>query len=36
LATSHPLPNTGRVVISGSPTSGWTLEDWDGIHNFAG
>jgi broad specificity phosphatase PhoE len=36
LATSHPLPNTGRVVISGNPETGWTLEDWDGIHNFGG
>jgi broad specificity phosphatase PhoE len=34
LATSHPLPNTGRIVISGNPGTGWTLEDWDGIRNF--
>jgi broad specificity phosphatase PhoE len=34
LRTSHPLPNTGRVVISGNPATGWTLEDWDGIRNF--
>lgn len=35
LLTSHPLPNTGRVVITGNPTSGWTLVDWDGIRDFA-
>ncbi len=34
LLTSHPLPNIGRVVISGNPMTGWTLEDWDGIRNF--
>lgn len=34
LATSHPLPNIGRVVISGNPINGWTLVDWDGIRNF--
>ncbi|ASL07728.1 hypothetical protein MINTM008_09590 [Mycobacterium intracellulare] len=36
LATSHPLPNVGRVVITGNPMTGWTLVDWDGIRNFAG
>ena len=36
LATSHPLPNVGRVVITGNPMTGWTLEDWDGIRNFTG
>ncbi|BBZ45685.1 histidine phosphatase family protein [Mycobacterium parmense] len=36
LATSHPLPNIGRVVITGNPMTGWTLEDWDGIRNFSG
>jgi broad specificity phosphatase PhoE len=36
LRTTHPLPNTGRVVISGNPMTGWTLEDWDGIRNFSG
>ncbi len=35
LLTSHPLPNTGRVVITGNPTDGWTLVDWDGIRNFS-
>ena len=35
LATSHPLPNLGRVVITGSPASGWTLVDWDGIRDFS-
>ena len=34
LLTSHPLPNIGRVVITGNPTDGWTLVDWDGIRNF--
>ncbi len=34
LLTSHPLPNAGRVVITGNPTDGWTLVDWDGIRNF--
>jgi broad specificity phosphatase PhoE len=36
LLTSHPLPNTGRVVITGSPADGWTLVDWDGVRNFTG
>jgi len=34
LVTAHPLPNAGRVVISGSPETGWTLVDWDGIGQF--
>lgn len=34
LLTDHPLPNTGRVVITGSPTTGWTLVDWDNITQF--
>ena len=34
LLTSHPLPNTGRVVVTGNPMTGWTLVDWDGIRNF--
>ncbi|GFG73011.1 histidine phosphatase family protein [Mycobacterium botniense] len=34
LLHSHPLPNVGRVVITGSPATGWTLVDWDGIRNF--
>ena len=34
LATSHPLPNIGRVVITGNPMNGWTLVDWDGVRNF--
>ena len=36
LVTSHPLPNIGRVVITGNPMTGWTLVDWDGIRNFTG
>ena len=35
LATTHPLPNLGRVVITGSPSQGWTLTDWDGIKDFS-
>ncbi|WIM86170.1 histidine phosphatase family protein [Candidatus Mycobacterium wuenschmannii] len=35
LATSHPLPNLGRVVITGSPVLGWTLVEWDGIKDFS-
>lgn len=35
LLTSHPLPNTGRVVLTGNPVAGWTLMDWDGARNFA-
>ncbi|SON58685.1 PE-PGRS family protein PE_PGRS11 [Mycobacterium simulans] len=34
LLTSHPLPNIGRVVISGNPLTGWTLVEWDGIRSF--
>ncbi|GAA4292787.1 histidine phosphatase family protein [Mycobacterium paraffinicum] len=34
LLTSHPLPNTGRVVITGNPMTGWTLVEWDGIRDF--
>ncbi|CAM3208775.1 histidine phosphatase family protein [Mycobacterium intermedium] len=35
LLTSHPLPNIGRVVITGSPATGWTLVEWDGVRNFS-
>lgn len=35
LATSHRLPNVGRVVVTGSPAMGWTLVDWDGIRDFS-
>jgi len=35
LATSHQLPNLGRVVVTGSPSMGWTLVDWDGIRDFS-
>ncbi|MBY0440617.1 MAG: histidine phosphatase family protein [Mycobacteriaceae bacterium] len=28
------LPNGGRVVITGSPTSGWRLVDWNGTSSF--
>jgi broad specificity phosphatase PhoE len=31
LLSSHPLPNTGQVVIRGNPVTGWTLVTWDGI-----
>jgi hypothetical protein len=30
LMLTHPLPNTGVVVIDGSPAGGWTMESWDG------
>jgi len=29
LLTSKPLPNMGRVVVTGDPAHGWTLTDWD-------
>jgi broad specificity phosphatase PhoE len=35
LVKTHPLPNMGRVVITGSPTMGWTMVDWDGIRDFS-
>ncbi len=35
LMTSHPLPNAGRVVITGNPMDGWSLVDWDGVRSFA-
>ncbi len=35
LLTSHPLPNVGRVVVTGNPMTGWTLMEWDGIRNFS-
>lgn len=34
LMTDHPLPNNGRVVITGNPVTGWKLVDWDGIRAF--
>ncbi len=34
LLTDHPLPNAGRVVLTGNPVQGWTLVDWDGITSF--
>lgn len=34
LLTDHPLPNTGRIVITGNPAIGWRLVDWDGITSF--
>ncbi|HTM86195.1 MAG TPA: histidine phosphatase family protein, partial [Mycobacterium sp.] len=30
----RPLPNMGRVVLTGNPTTGWELVDWDGIRDF--
>jgi broad specificity phosphatase PhoE len=29
LLTGKPLPNVGRVVVTGNPSSGWTLTEWD-------
>ena len=34
LLSSHPLPNAGRVVITGNPATGWKLTEWDGIRSF--
>ncbi|OBK45773.1 PE domain-containing protein [Mycobacterium sp. 1081908.1] len=31
LMLTHPLPNTGVVVVQGSPQGGWTMTSWDGI-----
>lgn len=35
LVARHPLPNMGRVVITGNPITGWKLVDWDGIRDFS-
>jgi broad specificity phosphatase PhoE len=29
LLTGKPLPNIGRVVLTGNPSDGWTLTEWD-------
>jgi broad specificity phosphatase PhoE len=29
LLTTKPLPNIGHVVITGNPSDGWTLTEWD-------
>jgi broad specificity phosphatase PhoE len=29
LLTGKPLPNTGHVVLTGNPSDGWTLNEWD-------
>ena len=29
LLTGKPLPNVGHVVVTGNPSDGWTLADWD-------
>lgn len=34
LFNNHPLPNLGRVVITGNPVTGWKLVDWDGVRSF--
>jgi PE family/Histidine phosphatase superfamily (branch 1) len=31
LMLTHSLPNTGVVVLQGSPQTGWTMESWDGM-----
>jgi Histidine phosphatase superfamily (branch 1) len=31
LMFTHSLPNTGVVVIQGSPVRGWTMVSWDGV-----
>jgi hypothetical protein len=35
LLNDHPLPNVGRVVMTGNPVTGWDLKEWDGITNFS-
>jgi PE family/Histidine phosphatase superfamily (branch 1) len=30
LMLTHPLPNTGVVVVQGDPQDGWTLVSWNG------
>ncbi len=30
LLATDPLPNTGHIVVVGSPRQGWTLTDWNG------
>jgi broad specificity phosphatase PhoE len=35
LLNDNPLPNTGRVVVTGNPVTGWTLREWDGITDFS-
>lgn len=29
LLSSKPLPNMGRVILTGNPSAGWTLTEWD-------
>jgi broad specificity phosphatase PhoE len=29
LLSTKPLPNVGRVVLTGNPSDGWTLNEWD-------
>ncbi|CPR12073.1 PE-PGRS family protein [Mycobacterium bohemicum DSM 44277] len=31
LMLTHPLPNTGVVVVQGDPQDGWNLVSWDGV-----
>ncbi len=35
LLTDHPVPNIGRIVLSGNPVTGWSLVSWDGITSFS-
>ena len=28
-AVTHPLSNTGVVIVTGSPSDGWRVEEWD-------
>lgn len=30
LIAGHPLPNAGVVVLTGNPSTGWRLVEWDG------
>ncbi|MGB6206150.1 histidine phosphatase family protein [Mycobacterium sp.] len=35
LVNSNSLPNLGRVVVTGSPSTGWTLVEWNGVRDFS-
>jgi broad specificity phosphatase PhoE len=35
LLSEHPLPNTGEVVLTGNPVTGWSIVNWDGITSLA-
>ena len=35
LLNDHPIPDVGRIVLTGNPVTGWDLKEWDGITNFS-